>query len=156
MKKMILRISIFISLVLVAAACTVNTSVNNPVVMTPTPTPVVTATPTATPGTGIGATISLGAGPTFSPSGVTIIHGQSVVWDGSLGVGSHNLTLDNFSGTTGSCAPTINTTSFPVTQLFPTVGTYYYHCGFHGGCGSGVCGVCSGGISNMIGFVQVN
>jgi hypothetical protein len=63
--------------------------------------------------------------------------------------------VDNFSGTSGTCSPSTNTTSFPVTQVFPTTGIYYYHCGFHSGCASGACGICSGGLG-MVGFVQVN
>jgi plastocyanin len=152
MKKMILRSFVFISLVLLSAACSVNTSINDPVVATPTPTPLA---PTATPATGVGATISYGGSFNFSPSGVTVIHGQSVVWDSSFGSGSHNLTVDNFSGTSGTCSPSTNVTAFPVTQVFPATGIYYFHCGFHSGCAAGACGICSGGLG-MVGFVQVN
>src|SRR5690242_17325255 len=74
----------------------------------------------------IGATVGLGSGYSFSPLTVTINHGQSVVWNSTLA--GHNVTVDNYSGTSGTCSPTTNTTTFPVTQVFSAPGTFYYHC----------------------------
>jgi plastocyanin len=84
---------------------------------------------------------------------VTITSGEAVVWDSSLS--GHTVTLDSFSGSTGSTGT--NNASFPVTIVFPTAGTYYFHCGVsgHSGCGTNTYGVCSGGFG-MIGSVVVN
>jgi plastocyanin len=136
-------------LICVAVACS-NNSTYPAYSPTATPTP---AGPTATPNSSIAVTVSYGGSFNFSPSAVTITHGQSVVWDSSLS--GHTVTLDSFSGTSGSTGT--NTASFPATINFPTVGTYYYHCGVtgHSGCGTTSYGVCSGG-SGMIGSVVVN
>jgi plastocyanin len=135
-----------------AVACT-----NSPTSSSSNPT----STPTPnTSNSGVGATVNfVGSsgygGPTYSysPSQVTILHGQSVVWTASLN--GHTVTLDSFSGATGSAGT--NTTSFPATIVFPTAGTYYYHCGMpgHSGCGTSTYGVCTGGYG-MAGSVVVN
>ncbi len=143
MKKILGLSFALCALLWVAVACTY------------TPTSTYSPTPTPTPNTGnsgIGATVS-GGNYFFSPSTVTINHGQSVVWDSSLN--GHTVTLDGFSGTSGSTGS--NTTSFPVTMVFPTAGTYYYHCGVsgHSGCGTATYGVCGGGFG-MTGSVVVN
>jgi plastocyanin len=146
MKKILGFSFILCTLIWVTVACS-NSPTYSGSGATPTPTP-------NTSNTGIGATVS-GGNYFFSPSTVTINHGQSVVWDNSLTAGGHTVTLDSFSGTSGSTGTT--TTSFPVTILFPTAGTYYYHCGVsgHSGCGTATYGVCGGG-NGMIGSVVVN
>ncbi len=145
--KKILGLSFMLcSLIWVAVACS-----NSPTSSYSNSNP--TATPTPNTGnSGIGATVS-GGNYFFSPSAVTITHGQSVIWDSSLN--GHTVTLDSFSGTTGSTGT--NTASFPATINFSTAGTYYYHCGVsgHSGCGTTSYGMCSGG-QGMIGTVVVN
>ena len=145
-------------LIWMAEACSTNTSTSGPIKsnLPPTPisaTPPGTAPPTSVAASGIAVTITYGGSFNFSSSTATITHGQSVVWDSSLN--GHTVTLDSFSGTTGSTGT--NTSSFPATINFPTAGTYYYHCGVsgHSGCGTTSYGVCSGG-SGMIGSVVVN
>ena len=134
-----------------------NTITNTPTV---TPTSTVTNTPTNTPV--IAATIGA-SGDTFSPANVTITSGQAVVWNSTLN-GAHTVYVDGFSGTPtpssiGSCGtPLLNTTSFPVTLIFTTPGTYYFHCQNHSNCGSSSpiqCGICNGGLG-MAGSVVVN
>ena len=121
-----------------------------------TPTNTVTNTPTNTPV--IAATIGA-VGDTFSPANVTITSGQAVVWNSTLN-GAHTVYVDSFSGTptppVGSCGtPLLNTTSFPVTLIFNTPGTYFFHCANHSNCSSSQCGICNGGIG-MAGSVTVN
>jgi plastocyanin len=149
MKKILGLTFMLCTLIWVAAACSNNSTypASSP---TATPTP---AGPTATPNSGIAVTVTYGGSFNFSPSAVTITHGQSVVWDSSLN--GHTVTLDSFSGSSGSTGTT--TTSFPATINFPTAGTYYYHCGVsgHSGCGTTSYGVCSGGFG-MIGSITVN
>ncbi|HTA76022.1 MAG TPA: hypothetical protein VK791_02575 [bacterium] len=146
------KISVFgfmlCTLILAAAACTNNSTYPGSPAATPTP-----VGPTATPNSSIAVTVSYGGSYNFSPSTVTITHGQSVVWDSSLN--GHTVTLDGFSGSAGSTGT--NTSSFPATINFSTAGTYYYHCGVsgHSGCGTTSYGVCSGGFG-MIGSVVVN
>jgi len=134
-----------------------NTITNTP---TLTPTNTVTNTPTNTPI--IAATIGA-VGDTFSPANVTINSGEAVVWNATLN-GAHTVYVDGFSGTptpssVGSCGtPLLNTTSFPVTLIFTTPGTYYFHCQNHSNCTSSSsiqCGICTGGIG-MAGAVTVN
>jgi plastocyanin len=149
MKKIILLGLILSSIVWVVTACSDNNT-SSPAGASPTATP----TSSTTPGTvsGIAVTVT-GGNYFFSPNAVTITHGQSVVWDSSLN--GHTVTLDSFSGTTGTTGTT--TASFPATINFPTAGTYYYHCGVsgHSGCGTTTYGVCSGGFG-MVGSVVVN
>jgi len=147
MKKIILQ-NLALSFLIWAALGCIRQGASSPIGSSPTATP----TATAVPASGVGATVS-GGFTFFSPSQVTITHGQSVVWDSSLN--GHTVTLDSFSGTTGSTGT--NTTTFPATIVFPTAGTYYYHCGVsgHSGCGTTTYGVCSGG-GGMIGSVVVN
>jgi plastocyanin len=109
---------------------------------------------TATPAVTIAATVGVAAGPSFSPNSMTITHGQAVVWNATLNGGGHTVNIDTTAGTSGTCG-TADYSSFPVTYVFPTAGTYYFHCDNHSGCGAGSCGVCSGGL-NMIGSVVVN
>lgn len=146
MKKILWLGLILSSVVWLAVACS-----NNPTSSTSNSSPTATPTPNTT-NSGIGATVS-GGNYFFSPSQVTINHGQSVVWDSSLN--GHTVTLDGFTGTSGSTGT--NTASFPATIAFPTAGTYYYHCGDsgHSGCGTTTYGVCSGGFG-MVGSVVVN
>ena len=143
--KKILGLSFMLcSLICMTVACS-NSPTSSYSNSTPTPTP-------NTSNSGVGATVGGGAY-FFSPSAVTITHGQSVIWNSSLN--GHTVTLDGFSGATGSTGT--NTASFPATIVFPTAGTYYYHCGVsgHSGCGTTTYGVCSGGFG-MIGSVVVN
>jgi plastocyanin len=130
-----------------------NTITNTPTI---TPTNTVTNTPTNTPV--IAATIGA-VGDTFSPANVTINSGEAVVWNSTLS-GAHTVYVDGFSGTptpaVGSCGtPLLNTTSFPVTLIFNTPGTYFFHCANHSNCSSSQCGICNGGIG-MAGSVTVN
>jgi plastocyanin len=113
----------------------------------------------------VGATVSAGSNDNFVPAQVTITHGQSVVWDSSVGSGSHTVQIDSFSGSTvpgAGCGTTTNYTSFPITIAFPTAGTYYYHCTNHSNCGTSGCGLCAAtpgattGFGNMVGSVVVN
>ena len=93
-----------------------------------TPTPTVTSTPTP-------ATVQLvtskyvSGGVTLSGVvGVTIMHGNSVIWDATNA--THPLYIDN-----GASCSVSNNTAFPMTQAFPAAGTYYFHCGAHAtGC----------------------
>ena len=146
MKKIIFQNLMLSFLVWVALGCN-REGTSSPMGSNPTATP----TPNTT-SSGVGATVS-GGNYFFSPSQVTITHGQSVVWDSSLN--GHTVTLDGFSGTSGSTGT--NTAGFPATIVFPTAGTYCYHCGVsgHSGCGTTTYGVCSGG-SGMVGSVVVN
>jgi plastocyanin len=147
--KKILGLSFMLcSFIWMTLACTHQSTTSGPV-GSPTATPTATAVPVS----GAGATVVYGGSLNFSPSQVTITHGQSVIWDSSLN--GHTVTLDSFSGTTGSTGT--NTASFPVTIVFPTAGTYYYHCGVsgHSGCGTTTYGVCTGG-GGMFGSVVVN
>jgi plastocyanin len=152
MKKMILSGLMLSSLVWMALACSQYTA-SSPMGYSPTATPAPAGTATPIPVSGAGATVVYGGSFNFSPSQVTITHGQSVVWDSSLN--GHTVTLDGFSGTSGSTGT--NTASFPATIVFPTAGTYYYHCGVpgHSGCGTTSYGVCTGG-AGMVGSVVVN
>jgi plastocyanin len=144
MKKIILLSLVLTSLVWVALACTNSTSGSG---SSAPPSSVV-----------VGATVTYGGSDNFSPSTVTITHGQAVVWDSTFN-GAHTVYVDGFSGTTvpgGGCGtPLLNTTSFPVTLVFPTAGTYNYHCSNHSSCSSSQCGLCNGGLG-MAGSVVVN
>src|SRR5665213_2220284 len=115
MKKILGLSFMLCSLIWMAVACS-----NSPTSTSSNPNP--TPTPNNS-NSGVGASVS-GGNYFFSPSAVTITHGQSVVWDSSLN--GHTVTLDSFSVTSGSSGT--NTTSFPATIAFPTAGTYYYHC----------------------------
>ncbi len=118
---------------------------------TPTPTPNGTPTPTPTPIPAAAVTIStyFASGYHYSPSSVTITHGQSILWDASNGI--HPLNIDNG---TGVCQVSGQST-FPYTYTFPTAGFYDFHCGAHSTCGNGSCpnpSTCSG----MAGTITVN
>lgn len=107
--------------------------------------------PTSTPGPSAAVTITAmvgGSSYVYSPSSVTITHGQSVQWNTST---IHPLNIDNGSGT---CLVS-GTTAFPYTYTFMTAGTYHFHCGVHSSCASGTCpnpSTCSG----MVGTITVN
>lgn len=60
---------------------------------------------------------------------ITITHGQSILFDSSNS--GHPLYLYDSTDTT--CLAT-GSTSFPLTETFSTVGTYYFHCGLHSNC----------------------
>jgi plastocyanin len=94
------------------------------------------------------------SGTTFSPSTMTITHGQAVVFNTTLS--GHTVNIDTFSGPSGTCAPTptdFTTWTSPVTYTFSTPGTFFFHCDIHSGCGASTCGSSCGG---MTGSVTVN
>jgi plastocyanin len=139
-KKILTFSFLFCFLIFVVVACSQQSAtVTNPASATATPTPSI-------------QTISYGGATNYSPSAVTITHGQSVIWDSSLA--GHTVLLDNYNGSGTTCGSSTNYSSFPVTVNFPTAGTYYFHCTVpgHSPCGSGTCGTCTG----MAGSVQVN
>jgi plastocyanin len=117
---------------------------------------------TATPisGTPVVIAATVGAvGDTFSPNTMTITHGQAVVFNSTLS-SAHTVYVDGFSGdptpVAGCGTPIVNTTTFPVTVIFSTAGTYDFHCAIHSVCTTtSLCGSCLGGIG-MVGSVTVN
>lgn len=78
------------------------------------------------------------SGTTFTPSAVTIVANDTVIWDIAPG---HTLAYETTAGTQ-ACSATFS--SFPVTQTFTAAGTYYFHCTFHSSCTGTTCGACTG------------
>jgi plastocyanin len=111
-----------------------------------------TPMPTTTPGPAAAVTVSATGSYgsyAYSTGSITIMHGQSVMWDTSNSI--HPLNIDNGSG---SCLVS-GDSSFPYTYTFTTAGTYHFHCGVHSTCGSGTCpnpSTCTG----MVGTITVN
>jgi plastocyanin len=156
MKKVILLGLILSSFVWLMVACQNTTTSGQPGTgVTSGSNP--TATPTS--GTPVVIAATVGAvGDTFSPNTMTITHGQAVVFNSTLS-GAHTVYVDGFSGdptpVVGCGTPIVNTTTFPVTVIFSTTGTYDFHCANHSNCSSSQCGICNGGIG-MAGSVTVN
>lgn len=69
----------------------------------------------------VSGVVTVGPGLSYSPSSVTIPHGNAVAW---VGGGGHTVMVDNGKGT-GTCS---TYSSFPVTQVFSQPGTFMYHC----------------------------
>jgi hypothetical protein len=119
----------------------------------PTTYGVPTATPAPATVSVVGAYSYFSGGVTLSSAiGMTIIHGQSVVWDTS-NAAIHPLYLDN--GT--SCLVT-NSLAFPLTQTFSTIGTYNFHCGNHGACvpSNATCPLSASSCTGLVSFIVVN
>lgn len=85
----------------------------------------------ATPGT---VTLTDNA---FSPKTITVPQGTTVSWAYPSGSGSHSVTSDTGSFTSG----TINASRRTYARAFPASGRYPYHCTFHGAPGIGMSGV---------------
>jgi plastocyanin len=74
----------------------------------------------------------------YSPRTVTIQAGDVVTWQYQSGSNNtHPTASDNSAWTTF----TINSANLTKTMTFATVGTFPYHCTFHGAAGSGMYGV---------------
>ncbi len=76
--------------------------------------------------------VGAGGGNTFTPSTVTIRAGQSVTWNWVTGV--HSVVSDSMPKAF-SDSPQQGAGQY--TAMFPTAGTYPYHCGVHGTMMSG-------------------
>jgi plastocyanin len=72
-------------------------------------------------------TVGAGAANAFTPSTVTIQAGQSVTWNWVSGF--HSVISDS---TPKAFADSPAQSSGQFTVMFPTAGTYAYHCGIHG------------------------
>lgn len=94
-------------------------------------------------------TVNYGGSTNYSPSSVTITHGQAVRFN----VPGHTVDLDDGTGT-GTCMH--NYTSFPVAVTFTNPGTYYFHCEVTGHASCGGSGTCPSSCSGMVGMVKVN
>ena len=81
----------------------------------------------AGPATAADQTVNATGSATWSPSTVTINEGEKVTWKNQSGF--HNVVFDDGSYTQPS-EPSFSMWS--VDRVFPTAGTYKYHCGFHG------------------------
>ena len=112
---------------------------------TPTVTPTVTPPPTAA----VTVSADCSGGCHYTDTAVTILAGQSVMWDTSNA--GHPLNVDDGSG---ACQVS-SQFSFPYTVTFSSAGTYPFHCGVHSTCGNGSCpspSTCTG----MVGTITVN
>ena len=135
-----LFVSAFCLLVLLPSACV--RSLVTPTQTPPAPSgPTLTPTPTPIPVTSAAVTAS---NYMFSPSAVTITHGNAVAFE--LGGGTHSLYIDDGAGT---CAQ--NYSTWPQTIVFPTAGTFSFHCGYHSSpCYTTSCTGCTGMIGQVI------
>ena len=77
-------------------------------------------------------TVGAGAANSFSPSTVTIRAGQGVTW--SWVTGFHSVVSDS---TPKAFADSPAQASGQYVVMFPTAGTFPYHCGIHGAMMSG-------------------
>jgi plastocyanin len=156
MKKVILLALVLSSFVWLMVACQNTTTSGQPGTVTSGSSATATPTSGTTPVV-IAATVGA-VGNAFSPNTMTITHGQAVVFNSTLS-GAHTVYVDGFSGdptpVAGCGTPIVNTTTFPVTVIFSTAGTYDFHCANHSGCNNAQCGICLGGF-NMVGSVTVN
>lgn len=74
------------------------------------------------------ASVTATTSQTFDPATVTITHGGTVTWVfQSL---THNVTFDNVTGAPQNIGDTANQS---VDRMFPTAGTFTYHCTIHPG-----------------------
>lgn len=69
--------------------------------------------------------VSTQAGLSFTPSAVTIAPNDTVYYE--FGTTQHNVTFDS----PGSPADVGNSSSTTEKRVFPTTGTYSYHCSIH-------------------------
>ena len=100
--------------------------------------------PTATPTPyAVGAV----AGPSFSPSSLSIPVGSTVSWTSSLN--GHTVDMDNGAGVCSS-----NLTTFPNSTVFNSTGTFQVHCTItgHSSCGVGTCTGCTGMVMTITVF----
>lgn len=81
----------------------------------------------AGPATAADQTVNATGSATWSPSTVTVNEGEKVTWKNQSGF--HNVVFDDGSYTQPS-EPSVSMWS--VDRVFPTAGTFKYHCGFHG------------------------
>ncbi len=79
----------------------------------------------ALPAQAADAPITWGA---FAPTSASILVGDTVTWNGNLGV--HPVRVTNASFTTIGPIVSVGGTSY--TQAFPSPGTYYFMCAVHG------------------------
>jgi plastocyanin len=85
----------------------------------------------------------------YSPAAVTISAGSTVIWDSSLGTGTSSHTLYIDTGTQTACGPNPPSHGYPATVVFPSTGTFHFHCSYHTGCGTS-CSACSGGMQGVV------
>ena len=78
-------------------------------------------------GLGASATISATDGLVFSPASATITHGQSVCWQ-NTGAVTHTVTSNDGTSFNSNL---VGSQTF--VQLFPTAGSFLYHCTIHPG-----------------------
>ena len=88
-------------------------------------TPPATCTPS-------GNTICMTSSLTFSPAALTVTAGSTVTWSNTTGV-THTVTFD----TQGAPASSAQIASGTFAAVFPTAGTFAYHCSVHGQAMSG-------------------
>lgn len=123
---------LLVSAVFLSWACSNSTS--SPASATPTPsggsTPAVTLSAISSSGS---YPYVYAIGSTALSAPITITHGQSIAWNSSND-SIHPLYLDN-----GSTCLISGSLSFPLTEVFSTTGTYYFHCSNHSSCTGTTC-----------------